>query len=302
MEHTPASTTTPFQAPLIRRDMSYRKPVPEYIPSPPSSPTVATPDRLWEKGDTTIEQPKIRALPPLPGGWQDVLRQAAIAQERQIDTVQVVPSNDATSFSRRPSFLQSTPLMLQEGRESYPSIPTSPTGTRRRLPQIYRPPTPPINSVTKKRKFPEDSSVDNHEFLTVPRPINLIRNVESSGLYPPLSRTATTAAGSSRNSFHPLSTQASFRTDKTTVSDVITGGARTNNTSHTDGRREDDLHDLPVLPMYIVRPPARRRGSGLTGSTKIGSIRSKVTWPRSCRSVFRNVGCVLRDAFCCCFS
>lgn len=173
MEHTPASTTTPFQAPPIRRDMSYRKPVPEYIPSPPSSPTVATPDRLWEKGDTTTEQPKIRALPPvrcrcstqsfpvfrflqLPGGWQDVLRQAAIAQERQIDAVQVVPSNDATSFSRRPSFLQSvrctysilthshfrtmkqlqTPPMLQEGRENYPSIPTSPTGTRRRLPQV----------------------------------------------------------------------------------------------------------------------------------------------------------------------
>lgn len=38
--------------------------------------------------------------------------------------------------------------------------------------QIYRPPTPPINSVSKKQKFPEDSSVDNHEFLTVPRPVS----------------------------------------------------------------------------------------------------------------------------------
>ncbi|KAJ3736275.1 hypothetical protein DFJ43DRAFT_602831 [Lentinula guzmanii] len=298
--YTDTVSTIPFQAPPIRRDMSYRKPAPEYIPSPPSSPTTVTPDLPKSQGSSTLGQ---RALPPLPGGWQDVLRQAASAQERQIDAaVKVALSNDATSFSRHPSFVQSAPPMLQEDRENFPSIPTTPNGTKRRLPQTYRPPTPPISSASRKRKLPEESSVENHEYLTVPRSSNLIRNAESSGLCPPLSRTATTTAGSSRNSFHPLSTQASFRTEKTAVSDFVAGGARTNNTSHIDGRHEDDLHDLPVLPMYIVKPPARRRGSGLTGSTKVGSVRSQKTWSESCRSAFHNVGCALRDAFCCCFS
>ncbi|KAJ4478193.1 hypothetical protein J3R30DRAFT_2874680 [Lentinula aciculospora] len=291
-------STVPFQAPPIRRDMSYRKPVPEYIPSPPSSPiAVTSPDLSRVSGFATFDQPERRALPSLPGGWQD----AAIVQEKQIDAVEVALSSDTSLFLRHPSFIQSTPSMLQEDRGRFSSVPTSPNGTKRRLPQIYRPPTPPIGSATRKRKYPEDFSADNHEYLTVPRPGNLIRNAESSGLYPPLSRTATTTAGSSRNSFHPLSTQASFRTEKTAVSDYISG-ARTNNTSHTDGRRTDDWHDLPVLPMYIVKPPVRRRGSGFTSSTKVDSIKSQNTWLESCRSTFRNAGCALRDAFCCCCS
>ncbi|KAJ3845156.1 hypothetical protein EV361DRAFT_313867 [Lentinula raphanica] len=294
-------STVPLQAPPIRRDMSYRKPVPEYIPSPPSSPAVM-PDADLPKTQepATLEVLRVRALPPLPDGWQDVLRQAS-AQGKQNDAAVKVASNHAPSFSRHPSLIPTASPMLQDGRENLPSISTSSNGSRRRLPQIVRPPTPPINTSNIKRK---DSSIDNHEYLTVPRPNNLIKNAESSGLYPPLSRTATTAAGSSRNSFHPISTQASFRTERTAISDFNTGGARTNNTSHshTDGRHEDDLHDLPVLQMYIVKPSARRRGSVLTGSTKVGSMRSQKTWSESCGSAFRHVGCAFRDAFRGCFS
>ncbi|KAF9076710.1 hypothetical protein BDP27DRAFT_696821 [Rhodocollybia butyracea] len=367
----PASSTTPTIPfpPLIRRDKSYRKPVPEYIPSPPTSPMAATPDL-----------PKVRPeyheseLPPLPGDWQNVL-QAAVTQEKEIDVVQVVPvpSDDAIVFSRHHSFqlMSSTHV---EVFEKSPSIPTSPNGTKRRLPQTYRPPTPPINSATENPKIFHvgDSSVDNHDFLTVPRQANLIKGAESSsclypplartatsassnsglypplvrsataassnsglysplartataassasGLYPPLARTATaasstsglyppltrtaTAAGSSRSSFHPVSAQASFRTARTIASESPTFIARTNDTSHhtDEGHREDNLHDLPVLSMHIVRPP-RRRGSGLTGSTKVGSVWSlkKVRFG-SCWSVFRDMGSFLRDAFCCCFS
>ncbi|KAE9410630.1 hypothetical protein BT96DRAFT_984137 [Gymnopus androsaceus JB14] len=295
----PATTTTTtttiiagisLQSPPLRRDKSYRKPVPEYIPSPPASPTSAIPNlprmpSMHEGG----------GLPPLPGGWQDVLRQAAAAQEKRIDNVQDVSSIDAVRPSR--IFLQSVPsvsLPLEDCERS--PGPTSPGGSRRRLPQSYRPPTPPLSSATRKRKLPEDSSVDNHEFLTVPRITNLNKSHESSGSYPPPPTRTATTAGSSKTSLHPLSNQASFRTEKTAASDcAASNNARANvdNASHED---ESRWHDLPVLNMYVVPPKnPHRRGSGHTTSSKAGSV------SESFRSSFRSVGCLLRDAFCCCF-
>jgi hypothetical protein len=326
------------QSPSLRRDRSYRKPVPEYIPSPPASPIVATPD--LPKVQAPMPEHEGGEFPPpvcylclalanclpgfehsqLPEDWQEIMRHALraqgkrtdrtqdaqhayLTQETEVDAPQVGPlSDDAVTFSRHPSFFQSTLSVSLD--EKTPSVPSSPNGTKRRLPQNYRPPTPPINSASKKRKLTEDCS---HEFLEVPRVGPSTKRVKSTENHPPITRSAT-AAGSSRTSFHLLSTQASFRTEQTGASDAptfIAGSARTY--SHSDVHREeshyshheDDWRNLPVLPMFIVKPPPRRRGSALTGSTKVGSMRSHKTWSESCRFTLGKVGSFLGAIFCC---
>ncbi|KIK68069.1 hypothetical protein GYMLUDRAFT_36896 [Collybiopsis luxurians FD-317 M1] len=307
----PSLTPTSPQSPPLRRDKSYRKPVPEYIPSPPESPIAATFPPKAQEVTTELEEAILR---PLPEDWHDIVRQAMSAQEKRMESVQdnrltsvapeqvvdtprTSPSVVGTVLLRNPSFLHSPPL---EGEEKLPALSTSPNSAKRRLPQIYRPPTPPTSSTVKKRKLTEDSSNDTHEFLTVPpRVANHSKNTETST---PLTRSVT-AAGSSRSSFHPLSAQASSRTEKTFASDsptFIAGSARTTS-HHTDGHQEDDWHNLPVLPSVIVKPLPRRHGSGLTGSTKASSMHSQRSLSEPLRSTFQTIGRFFRGVFCCCF-
>ncbi|KAF5390569.1 hypothetical protein D9757_002732 [Collybiopsis confluens] len=293
-----------MRAPPLRRDKSYRKPVPQYIPSPPESPKATTPD--FSKGQDTLVPLELVFL-PLPGDLQEFVEHERSPQEKRMDpgqdnsltsVLQETEVYNPRSLPRVSSFIRSASHTLFS--EKSPDAPANPLiNNKRRLPQVYRPPTPPIASAAKKRKFTDDSSVDTHEFLTVPPRVANPRHGETSA---PLTR-STTAAGSSRSSFHPLSTQASFRTEKTFASDAptfIVGSAMTNNTSrHTDGHQEEHWHDLPVLPMFIIKPSPRRRGSGLTGSTKLGSdhpLKARFEW-----FTVQRIGRSLQKVFCCCF-
>ncbi|THV08480.1 hypothetical protein K435DRAFT_832946, partial [Dendrothele bispora CBS 962.96] len=226
----------------IRRDMSYRKPVPAYIPSPPSSPS-----RLPQINTMICHSES--TLPPLPDNWKDNVRQAnelpGIMLSAPDDT-----SNDPNSskFSDKASISQSSTERPKRG-----------------LPQIYRPPTPPLIS-DKKRKTPEES----REYLTVPPSPISVRD----SYYPPIA--GISARSSVQGSLLTLTPQPSNRTDKTMVSSTHSAPEfRLSAWQSTETNQIDRWHDLPVLAMHIVKPLSKLaqtrllEGAGLGGGGRL---------------------------------
>ncbi|KAF5344153.1 hypothetical protein D9758_008885 [Tetrapyrgos nigripes] len=235
------------QSPPLRRDMSHRKPVPVYVPSPRSSPD----------------------LPQLPINPK-------ISDAHQAHTVTLCASE-----SELPEILLSTPKDASDSStlnrptenaesSSYGSVYSQSTTARLKhgLPQTYRPPTPPLAS-NKKRKIPED----NRDFLTVP-PVTQ-QGVRDS-YFPPVPgfRTQPSPPGSPQT----LSPQQSFQTEKTLVSTHSAPEFRYSTWQSTrPNQTTDQWHDLPVLPMHVIKP---RRGSGSieSSSSKAASLPSARKW------------------------
>ncbi|KAJ7908291.1 hypothetical protein B0H13DRAFT_2016963 [Mycena leptocephala] len=131
------------------RGMSYRKPVPQYLPSPPHSPSSLSTPQTLSAGRQTEERP------PLPENWHD-----AIAQARKNFNDHPFLPVSTTANPRSPQYGRiqpdrlGIPALVAEDAPQLPRI-ASPvylgsnvgnTNTRVGPHRIYRPPTPPRSS------------------------------------------------------------------------------------------------------------------------------------------------------------
>ncbi|KAK7470583.1 hypothetical protein VKT23_002007 [Stygiomarasmius scandens] len=237
----------------IRRDMSYRKPVPAYVPSPPSTPLPQT--KVASRSEVS--------LPPLPENWESSVRQA-----NELPGIKLsAPDDTLDGPANKPSDKAEVSLISH-----------SPAGRPKRgLPQIYRPPTPPLVHDNKRRNFEE-----SRDYLTVPSP-----TVGGHDSYFPPS-VGLSAQSSVRGSILTLTPQPSVRTEKTMVS---THSAPEFRYSIWQSSQLEQWHDLPVLSMHIVKP---RRGYGSTTSSKASDTSSERRWLGKRWSAFRSLfhGCV----------
>ncbi|KAF9567343.1 hypothetical protein CPC08DRAFT_18268 [Agrocybe pediades] len=98
------------------RSMSYRKPVPVYIPSPLPSPTLPFPREIED--DTPIDNIVGETMPPLPDNWREILESKTSEIERAL--ADVPPSAKALPLS-----------ILDKGRETVDSLSLS-----KKLPEL----------------------------------------------------------------------------------------------------------------------------------------------------------------------
>ncbi|CAA7259827.1 unnamed protein product [Cyclocybe aegerita] len=195
----------------VQRSMSYRKPVPVYIPSPPPSPVTSSPHPSIQEADASGND-----APPLPGNWRQVLNAKILeiksSKMNDLDAVtwneksqtpveelditelatppKVTTDSDADKDSLTPPSTLGAPSLNVRKKQS------------RGLPTHYRPPTPPLPSQNKRRNStPEPSSTPE---------LRQIRGVYPSGFFPPPSGTVLSNAS--------LKPSSSFRTEKTMVS------------------------------------------------------------------------------------
>ncbi|KAF8812505.1 hypothetical protein BYT27DRAFT_7335762 [Phlegmacium glaucopus] len=143
----------------MQRSMSYRKPVPTYVPSPPPSPPQAS--------FLSSTQPNLDLeVPPLPPNWREVLDQVGMPPPRltarsshliPIDTEERIemdmtelPSSIMSEYHEGGNLtLRGDEVaFLRPGTQSTSNVPCP---QKRRLHQQYRPPTPPIPSQYKPR-------------------------------------------------------------------------------------------------------------------------------------------------------
>jgi len=129
------------------RNMSYRKPVPKYIPSPPLSPST-------EHGQLNLEETFGQEVPPLPREWREAIEQALSSDNFAASTL-ICGSLEGTDIepihvyspnpSRRATFITrgsvcSAAWQCREEKQ------------QRQPHHIYRPPTPPLPSYRPKRR------------------------------------------------------------------------------------------------------------------------------------------------------
>ncbi|TFY66954.1 hypothetical protein EVG20_g4135, partial [Dentipellis fragilis] len=156
----PAAMSHPVSPSRSSSAKGWRKPVPQYIPSPPASPP------LSETPCIAAFSPEIGAsnlLPPLPDDHLNIVRKASLqysaAEMSEVQgamsgpNVLYVPNSSNSNELASPvkPSLSSTlfyPIPLP-GQEP-PSSAQSPARRKASLPQIYRPPTPPLPSSRPK--------------------------------------------------------------------------------------------------------------------------------------------------------
>ncbi|KAF8914682.1 hypothetical protein CPB85DRAFT_525911 [Mucidula mucida] len=214
----------------LRRKMTYRKPAPEFVPSPPASPVVQEPSDV----PVTSEQ----MPPPLPERWRDTIEHAI-----SIHTIDLDGVNSKSSFytAEQSTLYDNQISLLSRGSVSS----ESPSAFSQRSPSRgprkqyqYRPPTPPIPAARRKERLDEDAAT----FVTVDRPV---RELKDSG-YP------------------ILSGQPSFMTEKSQSSYGLTStfysGAYPSEVADEGGCARGEHDVSTILPMYIVqRPVAKKR-------------------------------------------
>ncbi|KAF9055353.1 hypothetical protein BDZ89DRAFT_1055948, partial [Hymenopellis radicata] len=215
----------------LRRKMTYRKPAPEFVPSPPSSPVVQEP---LDVPVTSEEVP-----PPLPERWRDTIEQAT-----SIHTIDLDGANSKSSFypAEQSTLYDAQISLLSRGSVSS----DSPSAFSQRSPsrgprkqRQYRPPTPPIPAVRRKERMDEDAAT----FVTVDRPVRELKD----GGYPILSGQPSFMTEKSQSSYGLTSTPTLY--SGTYPSEVADEGCV---------RGEHDVST--ILPMYIVqRPVAKKR-------------------------------------------
>jgi len=133
--------------------MSYRKPAPVYIPSPPPSPPASAVPSTREKDG--------KEIPPLPDNWQEVL--SFKASERNMSTQTFEPLTGSSDDQLELDTTEQAPVVPEKpprystnliSDESVRSLaipqahqlPNVRTTRARGLPREYRPPTPPLPS------------------------------------------------------------------------------------------------------------------------------------------------------------
>jgi len=156
-----------------RRHMSYRKPPPKYIPSPPPSP-LSSPISPFNRITLSPRSPTPDETPPLPDDWREVIRlaMAANASSRSFATSAVgaadiaIPlSTSVLDVSQKDEVFPITTIEDRNySRVSLFQVPDenparSPTPGKSRKPhRNYRPPTPPLQAHYKQRRLPDDDS------------------------------------------------------------------------------------------------------------------------------------------------
>ncbi|KAF7355377.1 hypothetical protein MSAN_01454300 [Mycena sanguinolenta] len=147
----------------MHRGMSYRKPVPVYIPSPPPSPSV-TPQTL--SAGRTPEN-----VPPLPEHWHDAIAQA----RRTYDSNRALPASQTLARTPEHGSSDGEDVHSSPGHPEPLAIPPHEAHQLPRLAspvhfasnfrntgvgqyRVYRPPTPPRPSDHKWRGLFDEST------------------------------------------------------------------------------------------------------------------------------------------------
>lgn len=151
--------------------MSYRKPVPTYIPSPPSSPRQS----LSTQPNFDLE------VPPLPPNWREVLDQVGMLPPRPIaESCQLQPTvtvNGEMDMTELASSVVDQVVFPGPGNRSTSNVPWT---QKRRSHHQYRPPTPPIPSQQHKSRQSLMNSNSNSE-VTLTHDVH--RQIDYFGLY-----------------------------------------------------------------------------------------------------------------------
>jgi len=215
--------------------MSYRKPVPTYIPSPPSSPPQPT---FPPSAHLDLE------VPPLPPNWREALNQVDLLPSRQnAKSCQLLPavtgeyiemdmaelaSSVMSGYPKGGNLIVHGDKVALPGTRSTSNVPWT---QRRRLHQQYRPPTPPIPSQHKSPRSLLNS--DNNSEISVAQ--NVHRRIDHFGLYHDYPRGGPGASS--------LKISPSFITDKTM------GSFNTSNSSMGwfQGMITEELSNYPSL-------------------------------------------------------
>jgi hypothetical protein len=149
--------------------MSYRKPAPKYIPSPPPSP-FSSPTSTFNRMSISPGSPVVEETPPLPEDWREVIRLAMAANVSTgsvaISTAGVadiaIPLSPVLDVSRKEQVFPTIVVDRSYSRDSLSpgeNPARSPTtGKTRKLHRSYRPPTPPTQAHYKRRRLPDDDS------------------------------------------------------------------------------------------------------------------------------------------------
>ncbi|KAJ7682735.1 hypothetical protein DFH06DRAFT_1162006 [Mycena polygramma] len=147
----------------MRRTMSYRKPVPVYIPSPPPSPL---------SSQTASASRQAEQRPPLPEHWHDVIAQArrnhydaGVALSVSAKSART-PANSSLHQESGPD-IQPDPLAIPHKDNDSNLLPrvASPVhlGSGGRQHRLYRPPTPPRPSEHKHWRCLDQESENSPE-------------------------------------------------------------------------------------------------------------------------------------------
>ncbi|KAK0491147.1 hypothetical protein IW261DRAFT_1556302 [Armillaria novae-zelandiae] len=204
----------------LRQNMAHRKPVPVYIPSPPSSPNTSF--FQGKKSDYASSMSAIDSqnLPPLPEGWRETISRAASLHSLDNSDRFYYSPNSISSPSPRSG------RRSVSARSRYST--KSPSGGSRAYRQSYRPPTPPKPAVHRKDR-PEDQFGSAFQLQ------------QSEKCRAPT-----------------LSTQPSFMTEKSQSSFGTSSLGSGTSTPASQGQLPS-VHGVTVLPMFIVAKPKARQ-------------------------------------------
>ncbi|KAI0940014.1 hypothetical protein AcV5_001235 [Taiwanofungus camphoratus] len=233
-----------------QRKMGWRKPVPKFIPELPSSSTVLNTSSFKRLSFASTN----KDVPPLPVDWRETIERALNSDKRSafylpVDTephwmdeaqdhnITPIKSNAAAGQRQSDEMHQQASIVtnveLHQNQE--PSMPRA-LKRERSLPQIYRPPTPPLPGQREKRDLDAD-------VRSLP-PSRYQQNV----VYPDLKASRDLSA-ISRDALNHPSYPASFSQDFSVTA-------------------ADSLEDIHGAQSYIGEAP------GLS-ATKLGSLHKK---------------------------
>ncbi|KAF9534260.1 hypothetical protein CPB83DRAFT_325264 [Crepidotus variabilis] len=165
--------------PPMKQAMSYRKPVPVFIPSPLPSPVplpVVLPGEVRSVECSRQEE----ELPPLPQNWREIVHTRVLeAKSSRVSLASQALASQEDVAENLPAGLNAEARsVFFTPEEDQPSIPKIPNTLRkppsaykhalRGLPTAYRPPTPPsqshsVHRITLESPSPTSASSFDHE-------------------------------------------------------------------------------------------------------------------------------------------
>ncbi|KAK0190822.1 hypothetical protein F5146DRAFT_570040 [Armillaria mellea] len=222
----------------LRQNMAHRKPVPVYIPSPPSSPNTSFFQGKKPDYASSMSAVDSQNLPPLPEGWREAISRATSLHSLDNSDRFYYSPNSISSPSPRSG------RRSVSARSRYST--KSPGGGSRAYRQSYRPPTPPKPAVHRKDR-PEDQFGSAFQLQQVAvyqarGPTNYTHEFSQSEKY----RAPT------------LSTQPSFTTEKS-QSTFGTSSLDSGTSTPASQGQLPSVHGVTVLPMFIVARPKTRQ-------------------------------------------
>lgn len=219
----------------LRQSMAHRKPVPAYIPSPPSSPNIGLFQGTKPAYASSMSAVDSQSMPPLPEGWREAIyRATSLHSLDNSDRFYFSPNNHSS-----PSPRSGRTRVPSDARSRYST--KSPVRGSRVFRQRYRPPTPPKPAIHRKDR-PEDQPNPNFETRQEARGSqNYVHESSQSEKY----RVPT------------LSTQPSFMTEKSRS--TFGTSSMDSGTSTPASRGQSPLvHGVTILPMFIVAKPVAK--------------------------------------------